>query len=435
MAKTWWNTAAAAVLLVLLAAVCRGEKPVEPSEKRLTPEQILLTRIRVRAQENLQALPNYTCLETIERSVRKSSSRRFELVDLLRLEVAYVNRRELFAWPGSSQFDDRDITEMVGHSGAIGNGSFALHVSGLFLSSAPSFRHVGKVNHEGRVFIQFDYSVPRLTSNYRMRVRPAEAFVGYEGSFWVHPETLDLEKLTLHVNDIPPTLPILSSSQTLLYHRVRIGEQDFLLTKTADLSITDLGGNESRNRTTFSNCRQYAIESVIRFEDVPEDPKVLAQPPQRVVLPPDLEIGVQLENEIVAGVSAIGDPVRGWVVSDVKRKKQIYVPRGAVVKGRLVRMQRLRLNGSVFWQAGLRLERLEFGNRFVELEATLDPSLSAPLPAWRSAAREPFFILRESNSEDPRTGILFLRGEQAKVAAGTRLYWRTLPPSSIEESK
>lgn len=423
MGAASWKPGRALILVVLTAAAGHAQKP-------LTAEDILLARIKVRAQENLQGLPNYTCLETIERSVRKSSSRRFELVDLLRLEVAYVNRKEMFAWPGSAKFDDRDITEMVGQSGAIGNGSFALHISGLFSSNAATFRHVGKVSNEGRTSIQFDYSVPRLTSGYRMRVRPAEAFVGYEGSFWVNPETLDLEKLTLNVNDIPQTLPVQGSTQTLFYARARIGEQDYLLAKSADMSITDTSGNESRNRTTFSNCRQYAIESVIRFDDVPDDPKAMVRAPERVVLPRDLDIGVQLETPVIGGSSAVGDPLRGVVVSDVKLKKDVFVPKGAVVKGRLVRMQRVQINGYVYWQAGLRFDRIEFGNRFVDLEAALDPSLSGGLSASRNPSRDSFVMLREANLDDPRTGILYLRGDQGKVAAGTRLYWRTLAPST-----
>ena len=35
-----------------------------PAEE-LTPEALLLARIKVRAGENLRGLPNYTCLQTI----------------------------------------------------------------------------------------------------------------------------------------------------------------------------------------------------------------------------------------------------------------------------------------------------------------------------------------------------------------------------------
>lgn len=416
-------------MLQALFLVLVGADTVHAQEP-LTPQQILLARVKVRALENLQGLPNYTCLETIERSVRKNSSKRFELQDLLRLEVAYVDRRELYAWPGSTKFDDRDISEMVGQTGAIGNGSFALHVSGIFRSNSATFRHAGKVTRDGRESIQFDYTVPRITSGYRMRVRPNEAFVGYEGSFWVDPVSLDLQSMSLNVNDIPSTLPILGSTQLLSYHRVKIGAEDHLLAQSAEMAITDIQGNESRNRTTFSNCRQYAIESVIRFEDVPEDAASAYKAPEKVVLPRDLTLPLMLLTPVIPGSSAIGDELAGVLIADVKHKKTVLAPKGATVKGRLVRMQRLRWNGQVFWQVGLRFDRIEFGNRFVELAAEFDPSLTGGLPGSRSQTRDiSYFTIRGDNVDDPRIGILYIRGDHGKVGANTRLYWRTLTPS------
>src|SRR5262245_46878599 len=101
------------------------------AQENISPEALLLSRIKVRAAENLTRLPNYTCLETIERSTRGPSGK-FRLVDFIRLEVAYVDRKEMFAWPGSNNFEDQDITDLVG-GGTIGNGSFALHARSVFL--------------------------------------------------------------------------------------------------------------------------------------------------------------------------------------------------------------------------------------------------------------------------------------------------------------
>ena len=93
---------------------------------------IRIARIRAHMADNLQRLPNYTCTQTIERSTRPARSRRFQLVDTLRLEVALVNGRGLFAWPGSGKFDDRELGEIIG-SGASGNGNFGLHARSIFL--------------------------------------------------------------------------------------------------------------------------------------------------------------------------------------------------------------------------------------------------------------------------------------------------------------
>jgi len=53
----------------------------------MSPETILIGRTRYHMIETLRRIPNYTCLETIERSVRRSDSKRASIVDALRLEV------------------------------------------------------------------------------------------------------------------------------------------------------------------------------------------------------------------------------------------------------------------------------------------------------------------------------------------------------------
>ncbi len=65
----------------------------------LAPEQLLLDRIRAHMIDTLARQPNYTCVETVERSRRDGATRKFRLEDTLRIEVALVNGKEMFAWP------------------------------------------------------------------------------------------------------------------------------------------------------------------------------------------------------------------------------------------------------------------------------------------------------------------------------------------------
>jgi hypothetical protein len=53
-----WTPAFAGLLLCF---ACRAQETV-------APETLMLERIKAKAAENLQRLPNYTCTETIERS-------------------------------------------------------------------------------------------------------------------------------------------------------------------------------------------------------------------------------------------------------------------------------------------------------------------------------------------------------------------------------
>jgi len=109
--------------VVLVAAYFLG-----PLSAAQTPSEAdtILTRIRRQMAENLARLPNYTCVETIDRSERLQLAREFQPFDRLYLEVAEANGNELFARPGASQFEDKHPYEFAGW-GAAGTGDFSLY--------------------------------------------------------------------------------------------------------------------------------------------------------------------------------------------------------------------------------------------------------------------------------------------------------------------
>src|SRR5258708_17231716 len=132
-------------------------------------KEALFGQVRAKMLLNLSHLPNYTCLQTIERKVRHAPSRRFQPVDTVRLEVALVNGKELFSWPGAGKFEDKEIGELVS-GGAIGNGTFALHAKSIFQSRAARITYVGEVTKNKQLLLQWDYEVPQLLSGYLLRV-------------------------------------------------------------------------------------------------------------------------------------------------------------------------------------------------------------------------------------------------------------------------
>lgn len=403
-----------------------------PAQTDLAPETLLLAKVKLRAAENLVRLPNYTCLETIERSIRRAASRRFELVDLLRLEVGLVDHKELFAWPGSGEFTDQDLADMVGH-GAIGTGSFASHARSLFLSGSPQFTHVGERLREGRATIRWDFQVHLIHSGYRIRVRPQQGIVGYRGAFWVDPSTLDLTRLEIHVTEIPPNLPISSASEILEYQTVPIAGAEFLLPQSSELVITDLQGNESRNRTRFSSCRQFAGESVLTFEEAPGAVAQEKKTPRKIDIPADLDVELVLDTPLEGGVTAVGDAMEATVAKDVKRKGILFLPKGAKVSGRVRKLQRRQTPMRTEWVAGLLFQRFAFDNFHGELHARLTPPFPGSSSYDRLGTVRTYTIERDLPLDNPRIGILHLKGERGKLPAGTRLWWRTQLPSHEEK--
>ncbi len=277
----------------------------------LTPEIVRLGHIKAHVQEILSKIPDYTCLQTIERSRRLPRTRRFQLLDTLRLEVALVNGRELFAWPGAGRFDDREIGQFVG--GTIGNGNFALHARSVFFGHVPRYEYAGEVTVDDKRAHRYNFFIPRFQSGFTLRVEKLQGVAGYHGYFEVEAQSFDLLTLAIETDDIPEHLPIAGAKDTMRYARALIGEKEFLLPKSSELILTDMEGNENRNRVTFTGCRQYTGESVITFADPPPTSETPPPPPTPVVpvtLPEGLYLTVVNDTPVRFDTAAIGDPVK-----------------------------------------------------------------------------------------------------------------------------
>ena len=90
-----------AISLAMTAGAAAGEAPDEGQ----------LVRFEEKIRQDMANVPNYTCLETIERAHREPHARNFKPVDTVRLEVSSVAGKELFAWPGARHFEDRGATD------------------------------------------------------------------------------------------------------------------------------------------------------------------------------------------------------------------------------------------------------------------------------------------------------------------------------------
>ncbi len=319
---------------------------VAPKEVRPTPAPVeaqtksetepvadpLLVRLRERAAESIRRRPNYTCVETIERSKLHDGCSKCESSDRLRLEVAVVGGRERFAWPGTSHFEDAELNEMV-RIGLVGSGDFAGASDFVFFSDQATHKVRGEEMVGGRRAIRYDYVVPAAAQGYRIRGKDAEATVGFHGSFVVDAETFDLLRLEAHADDIPKPLKVAASSMAIDYARVRIGASDFLLPSATELRMTLNNREESVNATGFSSCRQFTAESKLLRDASPSaNPGTQSAP---VAIPAGLMIDTRLATPVTLGVSAVGDPVQAVVTSDVKSAGAVVIPKGALLTGRI----------------------------------------------------------------------------------------------------
>lgn len=250
------------LVVVFLAPLTLAAAPPNDQD----PE-VLLQRIRTKMAEHLSQLPSYTCLEVVDRWFRRANSQGFDPVDRVEVEVAFVGDREYFAPRGGQHFDSESITKTV-PGGTIGNGVFGAHVKALFATDSPTFKYIGQAKKDKHNTFRYDFTVPQEKSHFLVK-GAGEGMVAFKGSFWVDIETLDLVRLDLTVDHIPPHIGVRLVQEEMQYSMVRIRDSDFLLAGKSQMAAIDDKGNYSLNIVRLENCKEFRGDSVITYRETP----------------------------------------------------------------------------------------------------------------------------------------------------------------------
>lgn len=334
--------------MLLAAATAASTADPDPRE--------LFRKVRAKVLDDVNHVPRYTCVQTVNRSqyrlqyaIRPNTCRAtvearkqpnpagfLMMRDRLRLDVAVVDGAETFSWAGARRFETSHVDDLV-KSGATGSGEFVSYLNSIFGEETDTISYLGQ-------FV-FGFNVPRERSHYTYRTDGPDRITGYHGFFLVDPATAELKRLTVVADDFPPREAACRVIDTMDYHRVKIGDGDFLLPETATMDVLFNEGIESRNETTYSDCHEYAGQSTIRFDDdagAAETPKADAAPhaapaPQ---LPKGLRFRIGLTSPIHSETAAAGDAVTGVVLHEVKdRKLGIVARENDVVHGRILQLE------------------------------------------------------------------------------------------------
>ncbi len=332
----------------------------------LRPETTLLAEVREKMIELLANQPNYTCLETVERT-RQATGGRWQVDDTLRLEVAVVDSKEMFAWPGAKQFEDKSIRELVS-TGMFGNGNYAIYARMLFSAAGPEFEYRGEAQAGGTRTLRYDFRVPVSRSGYHLAVGDNEAVAGFHGSIYLDPEKAQLRRLEVVAEDIPPALGLISATDRVDYAQVFISDEEYLLPVESELHMI-AKDSDSRNLVRFSGCRKFAGESSLIFDD-PEFKDAAVQAPAvvEVDLPADLRMTLEITSDLRLDTGAVGDAVNAVLRNDLKLGKDVLVKKGAVVKGRIVLLER----SSGAYAFGLRFNEMEWKGGHAVVRALFD---------------------------------------------------------------
>ncbi len=391
----------------------------------LPPGILLLSRIKRHVREQLERLPDYTCLETAVRYRRKAGEKpRAEPSDVVILEVLYAGDKELYGSPGARDFLHDNPTAFTA-GGMSGNGVFALHLRTLFVHDNAMFQYRGEEGVAGRRAVRYDYRVPLMLSGFTIYLEYSHGTVSTKGSIWADPDTLDLLRLEVRADDIPVNLPLVSAAQTVDYERTRIGAREVMLPQSAIMEILQTNGEESRNFIEYTHCRSFAVESSVSFDE-PAVPAASDRALPRVDPPPvpsGLLVPIELTTPISGG-QAIGALIEGRVAAAVMEKGRLAIPAGAAVRGRIRRLE----HDGAYLVVGLEFTEIQTPAgpaRFYANLQDLDKRSSVKLSIETTAPEERLYLRYL-----PGVASFFVSGSPQVLPKGFRTIWKTTSPRS-----
>lgn len=335
---------------------------------------VLLNRAREQVRDDSRDIPRYTCLQQTDRQqlvmpkgVRPDGcfkgKRDLSEEDRIRLEMAVAEDHEMFAWPGQSTFD-LNAPAQFGVGGAMATGMFGMLLRGAMVSEADpaAYRFIRNLTDNGHDLAEFEFHVPRATSNYTLADQYSRAMVGYQGTVLIDRKTADVYRLKVTL-DVPSTfMDMCAVDLSLEYQREKIQSTEPLLVKSADLDVVHATGDEERNHSVYSGCHMFTTESSIKFDSVddrssPNGPASVGALTPVAAPAKGLKFQMALTTPIDSRKQAVGDRVEAVLTGDLKDDHgRVIAAKGSRVQARIVWLQHFVLHDTVLF--GLRPERL-----------------------------------------------------------------------------
>lgn len=373
-------------------------------------------KIASQMARNQALLPNYICVQSVERWSRGLTCGLCEAVERMRLEVSMIGGEELYAWPGGGAFDERGIYEMIGREGMILTGEYATIAGGVFLTDDAILTPLPDTTLNGRRAVHYAYQLRGQRAGLMMAIDERQIFLKYRGEFWADAGTLHLLRLTMEVFEIPEGVNLKSARASIEYQRARIGSSEFTLPAAAESELVRGDGLRSRNRTAFTGCRQYVASSTISFGES-EAAEAAAAPKQETV-PEDMTVMTSLAAPIDLAGAMVGDEVK-LIAFGKSERAGFSIPGGAVIRARIVG---LTVNSSPDREAVLclRTTALERDGRQMPFRSRLSRIRTYELFKGTQTG------MRLHRPPDQDSVVVFDAGEIPVVPKGVHFIWRTM---------
>jgi hypothetical protein len=395
------------------------------------PEQVL-AKARDKIVDRTEHLPNYTCVQTVDRKYLKLKSPQFrvlscddmsarrkkkndslylEATDRLRLDVKFSGGMEIGAWAGASDFGDGNVRKLI--KGPFGTGAFGTILSDILTGESVSFYFEGEEQVDLLKLFRYRFEVTHESSHYMVHAGNDWVFTGYDGAVWIDPATFELRRLLMRTTELPQETGACESTTTVEYASMRVGTGDFLLPQHSTLHFLMRDMTESDVATTYSACHQYSAQA-----NLIADPGAIADEASpathtSVSIPAGLVLTIKLTEAIDTDTAAAGDVVSATVsaVGRVDPNAKKLVP----VKGSVVE-----IGSQIRGRIVLMLHLLDTPRSFVvaiQLETVQIKGSASPLYAIRPTEYEPWTVTKVTLEHRYRSRPVFLppRGQSRLV--------------------
>ncbi len=374
----------------------------------------LLPPIQHHVAEYVAGLPNYTCTEIVHRFERPRRVKDFQTIDTIKLEIAVLNGTEHFAWPGSSRFEDKDLPELLGGGyGALTKGDFVMHARNIFLRDQAVFTSP-RVEKLGDIAaIRLDYEVPVAKSNFEIGADGGKAAVGYKGTTWVDEGTLQLLRISIEAENIPPKIHVRSMRAEINYALVQLGDSKVLLPSSSQYTLQHSSRVDLRSQIEFSGCRQYGATSNLSFDDAAPAGATVGPSVRIKSVPPGIVLPLRLSAGIDSSTMAVGDPITAVTTRKVLVVGGVEFPAGTIVRGRIRKMER-HFEPMPYFVVGLEFNELESDAQRIPFLAEMKDM--TPVAGM---------LGRSWTSRIPGVGVFAVTSKNVKIPKGHLMIWET----------
>ncbi|HEX8926328.1 MAG TPA: hypothetical protein VF786_11075, partial [Terriglobales bacterium] len=233
----------------------------------------LIEDARERAVHYTEALPNFLCLQIINRSVDPSAMGRWKLKDTIVEVLRYRDKQET-----RTTLEINGKPASVGHEGlqgSISQGEFGGVLRAVFsASSMANFRWKETAELNGGTVQVFDYSVAKAHSMFGVvGTDGRELTVGFHGQIYVESATRSVRRISM-IADLPENFSTHTSSISVDYGYVSINDHDYLLPVAAEMRLVKGKHNAVLNTIEFRNYKRFGSNlRIVDFKPVDEKQK------------------------------------------------------------------------------------------------------------------------------------------------------------------